>query len=365
MKKAVIAAIILMMLLLSACGTAENAPSAVANNNVNSGAEDPVNSQAAAYKLCQVTDVGGIDDKSFNETAWYGVELAEKDFDVEGKFLESQQQTDYEKNINAFIDEDCDLIITVGFLLDEATRLASEANPDQKFAIIDVIYDPPFDNTLGLWYAIEEATFQAGYLAADVTQTGKVGVFGGIQFRSLEYFLDGYWLGVQYYNETHGTNVEVLGWDPSTRTGLFAGNFESTDDGRNLGELLMDEGADVIMPVAGPVGLGTAAAIQERGDAYLVGVDTDWCVSAPEFCDITLTSVMKLMDQSVYDAFKAVVEGTFEGGTYVGTLENGGVGLAPFHDLEDLVTDEIRADLAEIQAAIIAGEIETIPADAP
>lgn len=312
-------------------------------------------------KICQLTDVGGIDDKSFNATAWKGVQKAIDELGVEGKYLESQQQTDYEKNIKAFVDEDCDLIITVGFLLTDATKVASEKYPDQKFAIIDVIYDPELENVLSLWYAIEEATFMAGYLAAGVTKTGKVGVFGGIQFRALEYFLDGYWLGVQYYNEKHGTNVEVLGWDPKTRTGLFAGNFESTDDGRRLGETLLDEGADIIMPVAGPVGLGTAAAIKDRGNAYLIGVDTDWTVSAPEYAEITLTSCEKRMDQSVFDAAKQVIDGTFKGGTYVGTLANGGVGLSPFHQLDGMVSPELKAELEQIKADIMAGKIKTVP----
>ena len=181
---------------------------------------------------------------------------------VEGKYLESQQQTDYEKNINAFIEEKCDLIVTVGFLLGDATKAAAEANPDVKFAIVDYAYDPVIPNVLGLIFATDQAAFLAGYVAAGITKTGKVGTFGGIQIPTVTIFMDGFYCGVQYYNEKNGTNVEVLGWDPATQKGLFTGNFESTDDGRAMGETLMDEGADIIMPVAGPVGLGTAAAVK-------------------------------------------------------------------------------------------------------
>ena len=162
---------------------------------------------------------------------------------VDGKYLESQQQTDYEKNINAFLEEGCDLIVTVGFLLGDATAAAAEANADQKFAIVDYGYDPVYSNVLGLTYQTDEAAFLAGYLAAGTTTTGKVGTFGGIQIPTVTIFMDGFYYGVMYYNEVNGTSVEVLGWDPVEQTGLFAGNFESTDDGRRLGEALMDEGA--------------------------------------------------------------------------------------------------------------------------
>ncbi|HSB89029.1 MAG TPA: BMP family ABC transporter substrate-binding protein [Anaerolineales bacterium] len=316
---------------------------------------------AAKAKVCQVTDTGGIDDKSFNATAWKGVEDAVAQLGVEGKYLESQQQTDYEKNINAFLDEGCNLIITVGFLLGDATKAAAEANPDTKFSIVDFAYDPTIPNVLGQVFNTDEAAFLAGYVAAGVTKTGKIGTFGGIQIPTVTVFMDGYALGAQYYNSKHGTNVEVLGWDPATQTGLFTGNFESTDDGRAMGETLMDEGADIIMPVAGPVGLGTAAAVQERGGGYIIGVDTDWTVTSPEYTAITLTSVLKHMDVTTLNAVKSVLDGTFAGGVTVGTLTNGGVGLAEFHALDSMVSAELKAELDQVKADIVAGTIKTKP----
>ncbi|MBN2488100.1 MAG: BMP family ABC transporter substrate-binding protein, partial [Methanosarcinaceae archaeon] len=151
-----------------------------------------------------------------------------------------------------------------------------------------------------------------------------------------------------------GTSVEVLGWDPAEQTGLFAGNFESTDDGRRLGEALMDEGADIIMPVAGPVGLGTAAAVQERGGGYVIGVDDDWTLTAADYKDIVLTSVMKLMDASVYDATKQVIEGTFAGGFYTGTLDNGGVGLGT---ISSSVPQDLLDEVDALKADIVSGEV--------
>jgi len=313
------------------------------------------------FKACQVTDTGGIDDKSFNATAWKGVKDAEEKLNITGKYLESQQQTDYEKNINAFIEEGCDIIITVGFLLGDATKAAAEANPNQKFSIVDYAYDPALPNVEGQVFNTQEAAFLAGYVAASVSKTGVVGTFGGIQIPPVTVFMDGFVLGVQYYNQKNGANVKALGWDPVAQTGLFTGNFESTDDGRKMGETLMDEGADVIMPVAGPVGLGTAAVAKERGNVYIIGVDSDWTQTSPEYADIILTSVLKNMDILTYQVIEQVKNGTFKGGVIVGTLENGGVGLAPFNKLDSMVSAKVKADLDEIKKGIIAGTIKASP----
>jgi basic membrane protein A len=323
--------------------------------------EPPATEPPAVFKACQVTDTGGIDDKSFNATAWKGVEEAMAEFGIEGKYLESQQQTDYEKNLKAFVDEGCNIIITVGFLLGDATAAASTTYPDMMFSIVDYAYDPVLPNVLGQVFTTDEAAFLAGYAAAGMTQTGKVATFGGIQIPTVTVFMDGFALGVQYYNQQKGTAVEVLGWDPATQTGSFTGNFESKEDGRTLGLSFIDEGADIIMPVAGPVGEGTAAAVKERGNAWVIGVDADWYETVPDYKDIVLTSVLKNMNITTKGAIQAAMEGTFAGGVIVGTLENGGVGLAPFHDADSLVPAELKAELETIAAEIIAGNIPTSP----
>jgi basic membrane protein A len=320
----------------------------------------PAAPEETAIKACQVTDTGGIDDKSFNATAWKGVEDAVNELGIEGKYLESQQQTDYEKNLNAFIEEGCDLIIPVGFLLADATQAAADANPDVFFSIVDVGWlEAP--NIQGQAFQTDEAAFLAGYLAAGVSETGRLGVFGGIQIPTVTIFMDGFALGAAHYNSVHGTSVEVLGWDVGSQTGLFTNNFESLEDGRLMAEQLMDEGVDIIMPVAGPVGLGTAAAAQERGGVYLVGVDNDWAVVNEAFADITLTSVMKFMDVTTFEAIKSVVDGTFEAGLIMGTLENGGVGLADYHELAGMVSADLQAEVDDLATKIIAGEIAPSP----
>ena len=311
------------------------------------------------FRVGMVTDVGGIDDKSFNATSWQGMELAKQELGVEVAYLESQQQADYAANITQFIDQGYDMIITVGFLLGDDTKKFAEQNPNVKFAIVDFAYDPPIPNVLGLTFATDEAAFLAGYLAAGMTKTGKVGTFGGIKIPPVTIFMVGFEYGVNYYNQKHGTNVQVLGWSTAKDDGLFVGNFESTDDGRRAGEELIAEGADIIMPVAGPVGLGTAAAVKDHPGTMLIGVDTDWCISAAEYCPVVLTSVMKNMHIAVRDAIKIAKEGTFQGGVYVGTLKNGGVGIAPFHEFDDDVPASLKAELEEIAKGIKDGTIDT------
>ncbi len=311
------------------------------------------------FRVGMVTDVGGIDDKSFNATSWQGMELAKQELGVEVAYLESQQQADYAANLTQFIDQGYDMIVTVGFLLGDDTAKFAKENPNIKFAIVDFAYDPPIPNVLGLTFATDEAAFLAGYLAAGMTKTGKVGTFGGIKIPPVTIFMVGFEYGVNYYNQKHGTNVQVLGWNTAKDEGLFVGNFESTDDGRRAGEDLIAEGADIIMPVAGPVGLGTAAAVKDHPGTMLIGVDTDWCVSAAEYCPVVLTSVMKNMHIAVRDAIKMAKEGTFQGGVYVGTLANGGVGIAPFHEFDDDVPASLKAELEEVAKGIKDGTIDT------
>ena len=328
----------------------------------------PAAPEETAFKVAQVTDLGGIDDKSFNATAYKGIERAVDELGVEGKYLESQQQADYNKNIQQLLDEETDLIVTVGFLLGVDTATAAKANPEQKFAIVDYAYpdcwpgaeegkdcgsSTEISNVLGLTFATDQAGFLAGYAAAGSTKTGKVATFGGIQLPTVTIFMKGFQAGVNYYNAQKGTNVEVLGWDTAADAGSFTGNFESLDDGRSFAQSFVEEGADIVMPVAGPVGLGSAAYCLETKSCMIVGVDTDWTVSAAEYTDVVLTSVLKNMDVAVFNAVKASKEGTFAGGIYTGTLADNGVGISPVAG----ASAELNAELETIKKGIIDGSI--------
>ena len=373
-----VAFLAILMLILAACtgtGDGSASPSEAAESVAASEApeseapesDEPEASEPgeATIKACMVSDVGGIDDNSFNENAWEGMEQAEAELGAEVSFLESRSAEDYARNIDQHISDGCDMIITVGFLLGDATAAAAEANPDTRFAIVDFAYDPAIPNVEGLVYNTAEGAMLAGYAAASWSKTGIMGTFGGINIGpGVTDFMDGFIAGMNYYNEQNGTDVRMLGGrDPNNPdSGTFTGNFESTDDAKNVTLGMLQEGADVILPVGGPIGQGTFAAIDEQGaDAVGLGVDVDWTLTVPEFSEYMLTSIIKRIDNSVYQAIERAINGEEPQPVFVSTLENEGVGIAPFHDYEEEVSDEVKADLEEMADAIIAGDL--VPSD--
>jgi basic membrane protein A len=317
------------------------------------------------YKACMVSDVGGIDDNSFNENAWAGMERAQEELGVEVTFLESRSAEDYARNIDQHIADECDMIVTVGFLLGDATAAAAEANPDTRFAIVDFAYDPALENVEGLVYATAEGAMLAGYASASWSKTGIVGTFGGINIGpGVTDFMDGFIAGVNYWNEQKGAEVRVLGGrnpnDPDS--GTFTGNFESTDDAANVTNGMLQEGADVILPVGGPIGQGTFAAIEQAGaEAVGLGVDVDWTESVPDAAPLILTSIIKRIDNSVFQAVERGLNDEAPQPTFLSNLENEGVGIAPFHDYEEEIEQSVKDEIAAMQEAIIAGELS--PAD--
>lgn len=321
-----------------------------------------------AVTACEVTDVGGVDDKGFNQSAYAGLQQAEAELGAEIDLLESASDADYAPNINAFVEKGCDVIVTVGFLLGGATAEAAMANPDQQFAIIDsdanddngtpddFADDKNLENVHALNFSTDEPSFIAGYLAAGMTETGKVATYGGINIPPVTIFMTGFLNGVNYYNEQKGTTVEVLGWDGTE--GSFAGNFESLDDGKKLAQGFADEGADIIFPVAGPVGLGSSAYAKEVGGIRIIGVDVDMYVSNDKEKEVYLTSVLKNIDAAVFDTVKNVADSGDAGDDYLGTFANGGVGIADYHDQAGDVPDELKAEIEELIAMFTAGEMK-------
>jgi basic membrane protein A len=316
----------------------------------------PEGCKSGDLKVGMVSDVGGVDDASFNQNTWEGLEKAAEDMDVCSKFIESQAQADYEKNITEFSEQGYDLIITVGFLLGDATAKMAEVYPDVKFSIVDVTYDPPIANVQGIAFNTDEAAFPVGYLAAawaDMKDPGdpQVGYIGGMQIPPVEIFIVAYEAGVQYYNDQNGKNVQVKG--------VYVGDFEAPDQGKIQGNSLIDEGVDVIFGVGGKTGNGGITAAKERGK-WGIGVDVDQYYTLPNEKDILITSCMKRLDNAVYTVIKDTVAGQFQGGgNYVGTLSNGGVGMAPFHDFENEIPAEVKQALDAIQQGIINGTIDT------
>jgi WD40 repeat protein/basic membrane lipoprotein Med (substrate-binding protein (PBP1-ABC) superfamily) len=333
----------------AACAQPEKAPTAT---------PWPVSDQG---RICQVTNTGGLNDNYFNALLHKGILAAAREHGWEATTLQSTSISDYQKNIDALLDADCRLIVVPGNLV-ETAQAAAEAKPEQKFLVTDFLLDPSPGNVWTQVYATDQAAFLAGYVAASVTKTGKVGLFGGVDIPQVTGFMDGFALGVSYYNEKNDRDVQVVGWDPQKHVGLFVGGFCCTTEGRKMAKTLIDEGADVILPVAGNnIGWGAGQEAKAHGKVLFVGVDTDWTLTAPEFSEIVLTSIEKRFDASVIQAAKSFVEGTFSGGIHTGSLATGEVGISPFHALDGLVPDQVKADLEHIKADIISGKIKTRP----
>ena len=312
------------------------------------------------WQACMVSDTGGIDDHAFNENAWKGLQDAQAKFGIEIKFLESRDESDFEKNINQFLSEGCEMIVTVGFLLGDATKVGAEANPDVRFAIVDFAYDPAIPNVEGLVYATNEAAMLAGYASAAWSKTHVLGTFGGINIGGpVTDFMDGLVAGAHYYDKTTGSKTTVLGWDPVTKTGSFTGDFASIDNGKTLSLGFLDENADVILGVGGQIGQGAFAAIEERGVTGVgLGVDVDWYISVPQYKSLILTSILKKIDISVTAAVEHAFKGEPALPVYVSTLANGGVDLGPFHDYDSQISAETKAALEDLKAKIISGEVK-------
>jgi basic membrane protein A len=320
------------------------------------------------YKACMVSDEGGFDDGSFNEEAYSGLKEAIAVLGVQSAEAQSESGTDYQPNVDAMVAEGCNMIVNVGFALGAATDVASAANPSVNFALVDERLTEsdfttlrPVDNVKPLLFDTAEAAFLAGYVAAGTSKTGKVATFGGIGYPSVTIFMDGFKQGVTHYNEVKGTKVEVLGAKGDDQTKwTMTGDFTDVAKGKTTAANFIKQGADVILPVAGPVGAGAGQAALEADGVYVIGVDTDWYINPKfdEFKALILTSIQKNMGVAIFETIKSGLEGTFTGGAdlYVGTLANKGVGIAPEHEVMwgAGIADEISA----LQDEIISGALD-------
>ncbi len=308
-----------------------------------------------------VTDTGGIDDRSFNASSYQGLTDAKvADPNITTKYLQSTTQSDYVPNISAFVAQKCGIVVTVGFLMGDATQSAAMANPTQKFAIVDYDYSPVIPNVKALIYNTAQAGFLGGYLAAGMTKSGTVATFGGQKLPTVTIYMDGFADGVTYYNSKHSSSVKVLGWNEQTQNGTFTGDFTDQSKGQNVTQTFIQQGADIIFPVAGNVGLGAAAAVQQAGgNVHMLWVDTDGCVSAPNYCSLFI-SQRDQGDRSVGEGCgpgRGQRRTALQGGNYLGTLANNGVGLAPFHDFQSKVPASLQTELNQVRQGIINGSI--------
>lgn len=298
----------------------------------------------AKIKVGMVTDVGGVNDKSFNQLAWEGLQALDPDaFEV--NYLESKTDADYQTNINTFIDEEYDLIITVGYMLADATREAATDNPDQKFAIVDDSSCADLENVACLMFAQEECSYLVGLVAGSVTKSHTVGYVQGMVSDPMNLFGIGYITGV----------LEAC--PEATVLQYNANNFGDIAGGNTAAKDMITKGADVIYHAAGGTGNGVMNACDEAG-IYGIGVDKDQRVELGLECIIT--SAMKRVDVACQDISKAVKDDAFKGGVHLYNLANDGVGIAP---TTDVVPAEALEMVEAAKKAIIAGE-KTIPTSA-
>ncbi|MCG7308202.1 BMP family protein [Brachybacterium sp. ACRRE] len=352
-------------LALAACGSAPEEAS--------SGSDGGGTAASSDFKACMVSDSGGFEDKSFNESGYNGLKTAESDLKIQTQTAESTDPSQFSTNIDNLVTGDCNLIFTVGFLLAPATGTAAKANSDVEFAIIDSTAQDEdgkaieVDNVKPLSFDTAQAAYLAGYVAAGTSETGTVATYGGMQIPTVTIFMDGFADGVAKYNEVHKKDVKLLGWDKKTQKGSFTGNFEDQSKGKALSDSFYSQGADIVMPVAGPVGSGTLASAKEGKDRYVIWVDSDGyeSVTDGDAKKLILTSVQKGIGNSVEDVTKSAAGGKFENEPYVGTLENGGVDLAPYHDLDSKVPADLKKEVDGLKQDIIDGKITVESAASP
>jgi basic membrane protein A len=314
---------------------------------------------AKSFTACMVLDTGGVDDHSFNQSSWAGLQAANKaQPNIKISYVSSNSQNDYTPNLTAETSKGCNTVIAVGGLMATAVQKIAKANPSQHYAEIDNASTG--SNVYGLQYNTAQGGFLGGYLAAGMTKTGKVGTFGGLNIPPVTIYMDGFWEGVQYYNSQNKTNVQVLGWnEKKQKAGVFANSFTDQNKGKAISQSLIQQGADIIFPVAGGTGLGAGAAAQASGGKVsVIWVDTDGFVSAPQYKKYFLTSVTKGLTTSVTQYAEKAAAGTYPTGSYIGTLANGGTGLAPFHDFASKVPSKLQSQLASVKSDIESGKIK-------
>ncbi|GAA1712307.1 BMP family ABC transporter substrate-binding protein [Isoptericola hypogeus] len=349
--------------LTALAGIAALALAACAEAPEDAGNEAEESAATSDFTPCIVSDQGGFDDKSFNQLSFEGAKKAADELGAELIDVQSQSESDFGPNMESLVGQDCNAIVSVGFALSATTIESATENTDTEYIIVDDAADADFDgeadapNIKPLLYDTAQAAFLAGYLSAGYSEAGKVGTFGGQPFPTVTIFMDGFKQGVEYYNEVKGTKVEVVGFSGG-EDGVFTGGFEANETAKTSAQNIIDQGVDVLLPVGGPIYQSAIAAIKDSGrDIALIGVDADFYETDPSTKPYVLTSILKKMDVSTYDAVLAAGEGNFDPTPYVGTLANEGVGLAPLHEFEDKVDPALMEEVTALQEQIISGEV--------
>jgi basic membrane protein A len=353
----VLIALLALMALLVACVAPTGAPAAPAAEATEAPAEAAAEPAAATdLKIGLVTDVGRVNDRSFNQSAWEGVVQAGTALGLaEGdgyRYIETQDPADYADNIQQFIDGGFSVIVSVGFALGEATATAARENPDVMFIGVDQFQAETIPNLTGLIFNEDQSGFLAGALAAQLSQAGKIAaVLGTDLVPPVVAFKEGYELGAKYINP----DIEVIS---TYHPGGLDRAFTDPEWGASTARQALDQGADVIFGAGGSTGNGAlqevAAAVEAGSTVYCIGVDSDQWETLPAAHPCLVSSAMKLITPGVVELVTMANEGTFPGGNYFG-----GAGLAPFHDFDAQIPQEVKDKLTEIDAALKDGSLTT------
>jgi len=320
---------------------------------------------SSKLKIGLVTDTGGVNDKSFNQSAWAGVQKAATEFGWTANYIESKVASDYSKNIDQFATEKYDVIVTVGFLMGDDTAVKAKQYPNIKFAIIDNSYFPStgsvacadtvkdcyddggLKNVTSLMFQEDQVGFLAGVLAAGMTKTGVVCTVAGMEIPPVVRFVVGYQNGAKWMTPSIATPLNV-----------YIPSFTDPAKGKETGISMIGQGCDVIFGVGGNTGNGGLLAAKEQG-LMAIGVDVDQYNTYPEVQSALMTSAAKNVDVAVYEYLKAVKAGTSKAGVVTATLKNGGVGLAPYHDWDSKIPQTVKDKVAEASKGLIDGTIVT------
>lgn len=346
-------------LVLSGCAAAPEEEPAATSTATATESEAPA--ETIDFLACAVSDEGSWNDKSFNESVYDGMLMAESQLGVQIAEAESNSAEDFQPNLQAMVDQACDITFAVGFNLVADVNAIAAANPDLSFVTIDG-WSEGNANLKPVVYNMAESSYLAGYVSAAYSTSKVVGTYGGLQIPAVTDFMDGFYYGAMAWGEENGVEVTVVGWDPMAQTGQFIGDFvPNSGTSKSIAAALVNEGADVIFPVGGDQFGATSEALREAGvvGGAMVGVDKDVALTSPEYAEFVLTSAEKRMTNAVYDIIAELsAGGAFNGDAYVGTLANGGTGLSPFYEFDSKIDDATKARLAELEAAIIAGELD-------
>lgn len=330
-------------LSLAACGGSSDGASEAGGEAAGGEAAE------GAVKIQMITDTGGVQDQSFNQLAWAGLQRLAEEEGCDVDYIESKQDSDFMTNLDKAVDADCSIVWGIGYAMSEAINTVAESNPDVTFAAIEGSNESDLENLTGIAFKSEEPSFVVGYIAARMSEKGKVGFIGGQKSETIEAFEYGYYAGVEYANKEQGTKV--------TYTGQYAESFTDAAKGKSIAQKMISDGCDVMFHAAGGVGVGMLEACNDA-KVYSIGVDQDQAAVFPDYSTI-ITSALKRVDNTVVNVSKGLLDGSIQGGqNLVFGAADDAVGIAETHDK---LPDDVYEAATELFDSIKAGEIE-VPA---